>query len=414
MSFRPPKGTDDILPPDSRRWRRVLRAFDDLAESYGYDLIIYPVFDSTEVFERGVGEGTDVVQKEMYTFQDRGGRSITLRPEATASVVRAYLASGSQIPMKLAYSGPMFRYERPQAGRRRQFWQVGVEYLGEDSPQADVEVIELGHRFYNAIGLEGLEVQLNTLGDPASRAAHRQALVSFLEDRRDDLSEDSRRRIATNPLRVLDSKDDQNKLAGAPMPVDFLSSDSVDHYSAVKRGLDEAGVPYVENPQLVRGLDYYTRTVFEYVATGLDAAQNAVGGGGRYDQLAEVLGGRHVPAVGFSLGIDRIVLALGEESPLATALDAFVIVADETRRQAAVALVRELRAARLRVDMEPGPRSVKAQFKSADRRRAHSAVVVGEEWEAGEATIRDLETGEEARVSLESVAQHLESGGTAR
>ncbi|MCP4250746.1 MAG: histidine--tRNA ligase [bacterium] len=413
MSFRPPKGTDDILPPASRRWRRVLRVFDDLAERYGYDLIVYPVFDSTEVFERGVGEGTDVVQKEMYTFEDRGGRSITLRPEATASVVRAYLASGSQIPMKLAYAGPMFRYERPQAGRRRQFWQVGVEYLGEDSPEADVEVIELGYRFYQAIGLAGLEVQLNTLGDPASRAAHREALVAFLEGLSDDLTEDSRRRIATNPLRVFDSKEDRSKLDGAPMPMEYLSAESARHYAAVKDGLARACVPYVENELLVRGLDYYTRTVFEYVATGLDAAQNAVGGGGRYDQLAEVLGGRHVPAVGFSLGIDRIVLALGDDPEPRPALDAFVIVADEQRREAAIGLVRDLRARRLRVDMEPSPRSVKAQFKSADRRRAYSAIVVGDEWDEGEVTIRDLFKGEEQRVSFERIEPHIRFGGQA-
>jgi len=413
MSFRPPKGTDDILPPDSHRWRRVLAVFDDLAERYGYDLVVVPVFDSTGVFERGVGEGTDVVQKEMYTFEDRGGRSITLRPEATASVVRAYLASGSQIAMKLAYAGPMFRYERPQAGRRRQFWQVGVEYLGEDSPGADVEVIELGYRFYEAIGLDGLEVQLNTLGDPTSRAAHREALVSFLEDMRDDLSEDSLRRIATNPLRVFDSKEDRLKLSAAPMPMDFLSADSSDHYAAVRAGLDQAGVPYVENPLLVRGLDYYTRTVFEYVATGLDAAQNAVGGGGRYDQLAEVLGGRHVPAVGFSLGIDRIVLALGESDDVVSALDAFVVAADETRRELAAGLVRALRDGGLRVDMEQSARSVKAQFKAADRRQAHSAIVVGDEWEAGEVTIRDLDTGHEARISCEAdaIIRHIHSGG---
>jgi histidyl-tRNA synthetase len=413
MSFRPPKGTDDILPPDSRRWRRVLRAFDDLAERYGYDLIVYPVFDSTEIFERGVGEGTDVVQKEMYTFLDKGGRSITLRPEATASVVRAYLASGSQIAMKLAYAGPMFRYERPQAGRRRQFWQVGVEYLGEDSPAADVEVIELGYRFYEAINLTGLETQVNTLGDAASRAAHREALISFLTDIQHDLSDDSRGRIATNPLRVFDSKEDRDKLAGAPMPLDFLSGESAEHYEAVKRGLDQAGVPYVENPLLVRGLDYYTRTVFEYVATDLDAAQNAVGGGGRYDQLAEVLGGRHVPAVGFSLGIDRIVLALGDEVEPVPALDAFVVVADEERRDLAVGLVRQLRDGGLRVDMEPAARSVKAQFKAADRRQAHSAIVVGDEWDDGEVTIRDLSRGQETRVSrqTESITGHIQSGG---
>ncbi|NNC93177.1 MAG: histidine--tRNA ligase, partial [Acidimicrobiia bacterium] len=214
MSSRPPKGTDDILPPDSRRWRRVLAAFDDLAERYGYDLAITPLFEATEVFARGVGEGTDVVQKEMYTFEDKGGRSITLRPEATASMVRAYLNSGSQIPMKLAYSGPMFRYERPQAGRRRQFWQVGVEYLGEESAEADVEVIDLGYRFYDAIGLPGLEVQLNSLGDPASRASYRAILVDYLTSIADQLTEDSRRRITTNPLRVFDSREDRDKLTG--------------------------------------------------------------------------------------------------------------------------------------------------------------------------------------------------------
>ncbi|MGI9648177.1 MAG: histidine--tRNA ligase [Acidimicrobiia bacterium] len=416
MSFRPPKGTDDILPPDSRRWRRVLGIFDDLAERYGYDLVVVPVFDSTDVFARGVGEGTDVVQKEMYTFEDRGGRSITLRPEATASVVRAYLASGSQIAMKLAYAGPMFRYERPQAGRRRQFWQVGVEYLGEESPQADVEVIELGYRFYQAIGLDGLEVQLNSLGDPASRAGYREALVSFLQGIAGDLTEDSRRRIETNPLRVFDSKPDRDKLAGAPLPVAFLDDAAAVHYQTVKLGLEAAGVPFVENGLLVRGLDYYTRTVFEYVATGLDAAQNAVGGGGRYDGLAEVLGGRHVPAVGFSLGIDRIVLALDADGAEAPVLDAYVIVVDEARREQATGLVRELRGLGLRTDMEPGIRSVKAQFKGADRRKAHMAVVVGDEWEAGEVTIRDLYRGEESRVTNDgdSISAHIRAGGESR
>ena len=237
----------------------------------------------------------------------------------------------------------------------------------------------------------GLEVQLNTLGDPASRAAHREALISFLADIQDDLSDDSRGRIATNPLRVFDSKEDRDKLAGAPMPLDFLSAEAADHYEAVKGGLEQAGVPYVENPLLVRGLDYYTRTVFEYVATDLDAAQNAVGGGGRYDQLAEVLGGRHVPAVGFSLGIDRIVLALGEEvEPRAGARR----LRSGGRRGAARRRrrpgSRAPRPSGLRVDMEPAARSVKAQFKAADRRQAHSAIVVGDEWDAGEVTIRDL------------------------
>ena len=411
MTFRPPKGTDDILPPASRAWRRVLATFDSLAERYGYELAITPVFEATEVFERGVGEGTDVVQKEMYTFEDKGGRSITLRPEATASMVRAFLGSGSQTPMKLAYSGPMFRYERPQAGRRRQFWQVGVEYLGEGAAGADIEVIELGYRFYQEIGLVGLEVQLNSLGDPADRADYRAALVDFLSGIADRLSDDSRRRIDTNPLRVFDSKHDRDKLVDAPLPIEYLSEDARAHHKAVKAGLDEAGIPFSENGLLVRGLDYYTRTVFEYVATGLDAAQNAVGGGGRYDGLAEALGGRHVPAVGFSLGVDRILLAMGEGGGDPHPLDAFVIVADEARRPDAIDLVRQLRANGVRTDMEPGVRSVKAQFKAADRRDAAAAIVVGDEWDDGEVTLRRLDSGSEQRVAndAEAIGKHIGS-----
>lgn len=409
MSFRPPKGTDDILPPDSHRWRRVLAAFENLAERYGYDLAITPLFEATEIFERGVGEGTDVVQKEMYTFQDKGGRSITLRPEATASMMRAYLNSGSQIAMKLAYSGPMFRYERPQAGRRRQFWQVGVEYLGEDAAEADVEVIDLGYRFYEAIGLPGLEVQLNSLGDAATRAEYREVLIAYLTSIAGDLSEDSRRRIATNPMRVFDSKEDGDKLVGAPHTVDYLSEAARRHYEQVQAGLDRLRIPYVEKPRLVRGLDYYTRTVFEYVATGLDAAQNAVGGGGRYDGLAETIGGRPVPAVGFSLGIDRIMLALGEQSSDAPVLDAFVIVASDERWESGLQLVAELRAAGLRADIELGGRSVKAQFKAADRRNAAAALVVGEEWEQGEITAKQLASGLEERVERRHIVEWLQA-----
>jgi histidyl-tRNA synthetase len=411
MSFRPPKGTDDILPPVSRRWRRVLAVFDELAERYGYELAITPLFEATDVFARGVGEGTDVVQKEMYTFEDKGGRSITLRPEATASMVRAYLASGSQVPMKLAYSGPMFRYERPQAGRRRQFWQVGVEYLGEDSPAADVEVIELGYRFYDAIGLGGIEVQVNSLGDASTRAAYRKALVAYLEGIAGDLTEDSRRRIHANPLRVFDSKPDRDRLVGAPLPVDHLSEAAADHYGAVREGLAAAGIPFTENGLLVRGLDYYTRTVFEYVATGLDAAQNAVGGGGRYDGLAEVLGGRSVPAVGFSLGIDRILLALDESGDVTPALDLFIVTVEDSRRPAGFEFLRELRSAGLRADIEPSARSVKAQFKAADRRDARFVAVLGDEWDDGEVTLRNLATGDEMRVSRDLGAIHNHLGG---
>ncbi len=409
MSFRPPKGTDDLLPPQSRRWRRVLATFDVLSERYGYDLAITPIFEATGLFERGVGEGTDVVQKEMYTFEDKGGRSLTLRPEATASMVRAYLNTGRQIPMKLAYSGPMFRYERPQAGRRRSFWQVGVEYLGEDAAEADVEVIELGFRFYEAIGLKGFQVQLNSLGDAETRVAYRRALTEYLTGIADRLSDDSQRRIETNPLRVFDSKPDRALLAGAPRPVDHLSDAARHHYHQVQAGLDRRSVPFVEKADLVRGLDYYTRTVFEYVATGLDAAQNAVGGGGRYDGLAEAIGGGSVPAVGFSLGIDRIMLALEEDEAAEPALDAFVVVAVEDLWGDGLELVADLRSAGVRADIDLGRRSVKAQFKAADRRRAATALVVGDEWAKGEVTAKRLSSGQEERVDQDRIIEWIHS-----
>ena len=408
MSFRAPKGTDDILPPASRRWRRVLQTFDQLAERYGYDPAMTPIFEATDLFARGVGEGTDVVQKQMYTFEDQGGRSLTLRPEATAPIVRAYIDSGARGVLKLSYSGPMFRYERPQAGRRRQFWQVGIEYLGEDSAEADVEVMELGYRFYQAIGIADFEVKLNSLGDPESRVVYRAALVEYLESIADDLSEDSRQRIDSNPLRVLDSKVDRDKLTDVPVPLDYLTPDAATHYQIVKDGLTRLGIPYSEDPRLVRGLDYYTRTVFEYASQTLEAAQNALGGGGRYDGLAEALGGPHVPAVGFSLGIDRTLLDLDEPDE-APALDAFIVVADEARWEQALGLLAELRSAGIRSDLDLGRRSVKAQFKAADRRRSAAAVVVGDEWDEDQVTAKNLLTGSEERVARDKIAAWLQS-----
>ena len=410
MSFRAPKGTDDILPPASRQWRRVLQTFDDLAERYGYDPAMTPIFEATDLFARGVGEGTDVVQKQMYTFQDQGGRSLTLRPEATAPIVRAYLDSGAQGVVKLSYSGPMFRYERPQAGRRRQFWQVGIEYLAEDAPEADVEVIELGYRFYEAIGISDFEVKLNSLGDAESRSVYRSALVEHLQSISGDLSADSERRITTNPLRVLDSKVDQDKLANAPVPLDYLNPEAAAHYQTVKDGLTRLGIPYSEDPRLVRGLDYYTRTVFEYASLTLQAAQNALGGGGRYDGLAQALGGPHVPAVGFSLGIDRVILDLDEAEEV-SALDVFIVVAGDARWGQALDLLAELRSAGIRADVDLGRRSVKSQFKAADRRRAASALVIGDEWDEGEVTAKNLITGAEERVAREKIAAWLQSLG---
>jgi histidyl-tRNA synthetase len=403
---RAPKGTDDILPPESERWRTVLRSFDDLAEVYGYDLILTPLFEATELFARGVGEDTEVVEKQMYTFDDRGGRSVTLRPEATASVVRAYLQSGAHGVLKVAYSGPMFRYEQPQAGRRRQFFQVGVEYLAEPSAEADVEVIDLGYRLLRSLGVDDATVLLNSIGDGADRVEYRRVLTDHLEARRDELSPDAAERLRTNPLRVLDSKADAAVVADAPVPTDHLGPEAAEHFDSVRRGLDRAGIPYRAAPRLVRGLDYYNRTVFEYESPSYDAAQAALGGGGRYDPLAGILGGPEVPAVGLAMGVDRIVLAMPEVVDGA-ALDAFVVVADPGLRNEALGFVARLRSDGLRTDLDLGDRSVKAQFRIADRRRAGAAVVVGEEWREGRVTLKRLASGEEVTATIEEAVEWL-------
>ncbi len=407
MTYRAPKGTDDVLPPDSAVWVEAERAFLDLAERYGYGLVLTPLFESTDLFSRGIGEDTEVVEKQMYTFADKGGRSVTLRPEATASVVRAVIQAGGVIgTFKGSYWGPMFRYERPQKGRRRQFSQAGIEYLGEEAPGADVEVIEFGYRYLQALGVPDVEVQLNSIGDARDRAVYRSELIAFLETRRADLSEDAVSRIYENPMRVLDSKADAAAVADAPTPLEHLSTETAEHFAAIRDGLEAADIPYRIVPTLVRGLDYYNRTVWEYVPLGFDAAQSSVGGGGRYDALFEMLGGKPTAAVGLAMGLDRILLAreLSDPTP---ALDAFVVVADPERRSDATALVRRLRDAGLRSDMTVGDRSVKAQFKMADRAGAANALVVGEEWDEGRVTARDLGTGVQDLVAVEEIETWL-------
>lgn len=375
-AFRPPKGTDDILPPQSSTWRRVLREWDEWSEVYGYGLVVTPLFEATEVFERGVGGESEVVQKQMYTFTDRGGRSITLRPEGTAGVVRAYLDAGGSGVMKLSYAGPMFRYEQPQAGRRRQFHQLGIEYLGVGEPLADVEVVEMGYRFLTRLGIGEVELRLNSIGDATCRPGYLQVLREYLEERREALSPDSRARLASNPLRVLDSRDDAPLLADAPSMVQHLCAACSQHYTGVKEGLDQLGVAFVEDPRLVRGLDYYTRTAFEYIGTSLDAAQNALGGGGRYDGLAEALGGKPAPGVGLALGVERIVLALGEQA--VGEVDVYLVSEDPQLAGRVLKLAARLRQAGVRTDFDAARRSVKAQFRSADRSRAPIVVVVGD------------------------------------
>ena len=408
-TFRAPKGTTDVLPPGSQWWRDAHRVFEDVAEQFGYGLAITPLFEDTEVFSRGVGGDTEVVEKQMYSFVDKGGRPITLRPEATASVVRAAIqAGGVQGRLKASYWGPMFRYERPQKGRYRQFYQGGVEYLGSESPEADVEVIEFGFRYLQRMQVPEVNVLLNTIGDPLDRVSHRDALSVYLRERFDELSPDAQRRVESNPMRVLDSKVDTDIVADAPKPADFLSAEAAQHFAAVRSGLEALSIPYSLDTTLVRGLDYYNRTVWEYVPTTYDAAQSSVGGGGRYDGLFEILGGKPTPAVGLAMGVDRIFLASDLGAP-DTLLDAFVIVARPDLRVEARILVSDLRRQNLRVDMVDTVRSVKAQFKEADRSAARAAVIVGDEWSNGRVAVKNLETGEQQEIPVKEIGRWLQA-----
>ena len=400
MSFRPPKGTDDIGAPESNLWRDVLGEWERWADLFGYPLVLTPIFEATELFERGVGSDTEVVTKQMYTFTDRGGRSLTLRPEGTAGVVRAFLDSGARGPWKGSYSGPMFRHERPQAGRRRQFWQVGVEYLDVEGAAADAEVVELGYRYLTAMQVPGLEVVLNSLGDAVCRPGYVETLRVFLEGRRDLLCDDSIALIDVNPLRVLDCNVCAPVLADAPSMKDHLCEPCAEHYDQVRKSLEGLEVPFVEDARLVRGLDYYTRTAFEYLATDLEAAQNAVGGGGRYDGLAESIGGRRAPGVGFALGVDRIVLASTREPE--GRVDVYLV--SESGPVEALIAASMLRREGLRVELDTEGRKVEAQFKSASRLEAPAVVLLPENGDEVEVRIE----GERARMPLASVAKWLE------
>jgi histidyl-tRNA synthetase len=401
------KGTDDVFPPESAKWRRLLRAFDEMAERYGYDLVMMPAIESTELFARGVGETTEVVEKQMYTFIDQGGRSVTLRPEFTAGIVRAYIDAGAQGVLKVAAAGPQFRYEQPQKGRRRQFHQVDIECLGDPSPGADVEIIEFSYRLLEAVGVGGIGLMLNSIGDGADRVAYRDELQAYLRERADELSVDARRRIETNPLRVLDSKADVDVVADAPVPLDHLGSEAASHFEKVRTDLDALGIPYQIEPRLVRGLDYYNRTVFEFVSSGFEAAQSSLGGGGRYDPLAELIGARsEIPGVGVALGVDRIVAAMVDGA--GPRLDLYVAVADRDLTTDALRWVAELRAGGLRVDWDAsGERSVKAQFKAANRGGAGAVAVVGAEWADGMVSVKDMDSGQERPMAVGEVARWM-------
>ena len=406
--FRAPAGTRDILAPESGRRRRLVGVFADLAERSGFGLLESPVFEEIGVFQR-LGAANEVVTKELFEFFDKGDppRHLALRPELTASVCRAFAEHRPTPPWKIWYAGPQFRYERPQAGRYRQFSQVGVETLGTDDPHADVEVIGLGARFYEALGMKQVRLLINSLGDAESRPAYVAALADYLHRRSSELSEQSRATLERNPLRVLDSKraQDQPVVARAPLMVDFLSGASAEHFAAVRAGLDSLGAAYEISPRLVRGLDYYTRTTFEFTADALDTAQNAVGGGGRYDGLVEDLGGPPTPGIGFALGVDRILLACDAEGAFAESPSPVQVFVVDTAGGGSAAVVCDLlRQAGLGVDRAFDGRSMKAQMKRADRSGAAVAVIIGpDEQAAGSATVRDLRAGGQRLVEQTQV-----------
>ena len=407
--FQAPKGVPDYLPPESAQFVAVRDGLLESARRAGYGYVELPIFEDTALFARGVGESTDVVSKEMYTFADRGDRSVTLRPEGTAGVMRAVIEHGidrGALPAKLCYSGPFFRYERPQAGRYRQLQQVGVEAVGVDDPALDAEVIAVADSGFRGLGLDGFRLEITSLGDDTCRPQYRELLQEFLFGL--DLDEDTRRRAEINPLRVLDDKRPhvREMTADAPLMLDHLSESAREHFDAVLGYLDALRVPYVVNPRMVRGLDYYTKTTFEFVHDGL-GAQSGIGGGGRYDGLMRQLGGRDLSGIGFGLGVDRTLLALRAEGRTvgpSSAVDVYGVPLGDAAKRVLVPLAAALRAAGVRVDLAYGDRGMKGAMRAADRSGATLALVAGDrDVDAGTVGVKDLSTGEQVDVALDAV-----------
>ncbi len=404
-AFRAPIGVHDVLPPESGRWADVVTSFARRAGIFGFGLIQTPLFEHIEVFRR-VGEHTDVVSKEMYEFRDKGDRHLALRPEGTASVVRAYVQHRPLPPWKVWYFAPNFRYERPQKGRYRQHWQLGVEVLGLDDPAIDIEVIALAAGFYRDLGLRDLRLIINSMGDPEGRGAYVEALRSHLLTSSNELGPEFVERVEANPLRVLDSRNPewQSAIESAPLISNHLSPDASAHFEAVKAGLNALGIEFEVDGRLVRGFDYYTRTTFEFQSTALDAAQNAVGGGGRYDGLAEAMGGPPTPGIGFGIGVERLLLALDAEEVISTskgnAPSVFVIDGlSGTDELLLLTVTSGLREAGISTERAYGGRSLKAQWKAADRCGARYGVMIGKaELERDSVVVKDLETGEQIEV----------------
>lgn len=419
MKLQKPKGTQDILPQESAKWQYVEGFARETFKKYNYAEIRTPIFEHYEVISRSVGDTTDIVTKEMYDFYDKGDRHITLRPEGTAPVVRSYVenklfAPEVQKPSKVYYIGPMFRYERPQAGRLRQFHQIGVECFGSSNPATDVETIAMADQFFKEIGIENVVLHLNTLGSTASRTAYRQALIDYLLPMKDQLSKDSQRRLEENPLRVLDSKEKEDKQAveNAPSILDYLDEESQAHFDAVRAMLDGLGIAYVIDTNMVRGLDYYNHTIFEFV-TEVDGNELTVCAGGRYDGLVEYFGGPTTPGFGFGMGLERLLLILdkqGVELPVEASLDVYVAVLGSEAEVASLELVQALRRQGFIAERDYLGRKLKAQFKSADVFGAKTIIALGgSEVESGQITVKNNQTRQEVTTSIEEVKNDFQT-----
>lgn len=418
MKLQKPKGTQDILPQESAKWQYVEDFARKTFRKYNYGEIRTPIFEHYEVISRSVGDTTDIVTKEMYDFYDKGDRHITLRPEGTAPVVRSYVenklfAPEVQKPVKVYYMGSMFRYERPQAGRLREFHQIGAECFGSSNPATDVEMIAMAAQFFKDIGITNVSLELNSLGNPESRAAYRQALIDYLTPLKPSLSADSQRRLEENPLRVLDSKEPEDKAAveGAPSILDYLDEESSTYFADVRSMLETLQIPYVINTNMVRGLDYYNHTIFEFT-TEVAGSQLTICAGGRYDGLVAYFGGPETPGVGFGMGLERLLLVLdkqGVELPIETALDVYVAVLGPGANGRALELVQALRTQGFAAERDYLDRKLKAQFKSADIFKAKTLITLGEsEVESGQVTVKNNHNREEIIVSLDQIQENYQ------
>ena len=417
MKLQKPKGTQDILPADSAKWQYVENVARETFKKYNYGEIRTPMFEHYEVISRSVGDTTDIVTKEMYDFHDKGDRHITLRPEGTAPVVRSYVenklfAPEVQKPVKVYYIGSMFRYERPQAGRLREFHQLGVECFGSKNPATDVETIAMAYQLFNTLGIKDVTLHLNSLGNTESRLAYRQALIDYLTPMRDTLSKDSQRRLDENPLRVLDSKEKEDKVAvkNAPSILDYLDEESQAHFDEVRTMLDSLNIPYVIDTNMVRGLDYYNHTIFEFITT-IDKSELTICAGGRYDSLVEYFGGPETAGFGFGLGLERLLLVLdkqGIELPVEESLDVYIAVLGSGANGKALELVQAIRYQGFKAERDYLGRKIKAQFKSADTFKAKTVITLGEsEVESGQVNVKNNATREEVTVSFEELTKNF-------